>query len=223
MFINQPPIEAQAYRDFIANREFPCVAAKTALTFEQLDCLVVDHLACPHDDQRILDFLYEFTDRYRASERLFHSAAVVFRGPTRPTEAQFDELLWQRLQSLSDLDARRYAYDPRVVSDPASPDFSFSLKEEAFFIIGMHPGSRRPARQFAYPTLVFNAHQQFERLRTEDKYTKLRDTIRVRDVAYAGAINPMLRNFGDASEVLQYSGRMYDEAWQCPFVSKHAA
>jgi hypothetical protein len=197
------------------------VAAKTALTWQQINCLVVDHLACPKDDAAILDFIYEFVDTYRQSEKLYHSAAVIFRGPTVPNEALFEELFWQRLQSLANLDAQRYGNDPRVVADPASPEFSFSLKEEAFFVVGLHPGSSRPARQFQYPTLVFNAHAQFEQIRANGRYNGLRDTIRTRDVAYSGSVNPMLQNFGTASEVYQYTGKVYDDAWKCPFLNPH--
>lgn len=211
----------QEYFNFINEKEFPCVAAKTALNWNQLTCLVVDHMACPKDDAAILDFVYGFVDMYRASEKLYHSAAVIFRGPTAPSEAEFEELFWQRLQSLANLDAQRYGADPRIVDDPASPDFSFSLKEEAFFVVGLHPGSSRAARQFQHPTLVFNAHAQFEQIRINGRFDNLRDTIRNRDVAYSGSVNPMLQNFGTASEVYQYTGKVYDDAWQCPFLSPH--
>lgn len=221
------PAESQAiseeYLAFINDKAFPCVAAKTALTWNQLHCLVVDHLACPKDDEAILEFIYGFVEEYRRSEKLYHSAAVIFKGPEHPTEAMFDELFWQRLQALSNHDARRYGYDARVVADPSSPDFSFSLKEEAFFVIGLHPGSSRPARRFRYPTLVFNAHAQFEQLRETGKYEYLQTTIRKRDEAYSGSINPMLRNFGDASEAFQYTGRVYDNSWKCPFLSQHGS
>ena len=218
----QQDAQVKEYFDFINKKDFPCVAAKTAFTWQQLNCLVVDHLACPKDDAEILEFLYQFVDKYRASDKLYHSATIIFRGPTAPDEALFEELFWQRLQALSNLDARRYGYDPRVVADPSSPEFSFSLKEEAFFVIGLHPGSGRLARQFKYPTLVFNVHQQFEQIRANGNYEKLRDTIRGRDLAYSGSVNPMLQNFGASSEAHQYTGKAHDAAWQCPFRSLHA-
>ena len=214
--------EVKEYFDFISEKEFPCVAAKTALTWQQLNCLVVDHLACPKDDAAILEFLYQFVDTYRKSNKLYHSAAIIFRGPTQPNEALFEELFWQRMQSLANLDARQFGYDPRVVADPASPEFSFSLKEEAFFVVGLHPGSGRAARQFKYPTLVFNPHAQFEQIRANGRFDHLRDTIRTRDVVYSGSVNPILQNFGTASEVYQYTGKAYDNAWQCPFLSHRA-
>jgi FPC/CPF motif-containing protein YcgG len=135
----------------------------------------------------------------------------------------FEELFWQRLQALSNLDAQRYGYDKRVVADPSSPDFSFSLKEEAFFVIGLHPGSSRPARQYTYPTMVFNPHAQFEQIRNNGRYDSIRNTIRTRDIAYSGSINPMLQDYGDSSEAYQYSGKAYDETWKCPFLSQHGS
>jgi FPC/CPF motif-containing protein YcgG len=219
----QNNIYAEEYLSFINKKDFPCVAAKTALTFQQLHYLVVDHLACPKDDAAILEFLYSFVDTYRQSDKLYHSAAIIFKGPAEPNETLFEELFWQRMQALSNLDAQRYGYDRRVVADPASSDFSFSLKEEAFFVIGLHPGSSRLARQFAHPTLVFNPHAQFEQIRANDRYNSIRNTIRTRDVAYSGSVNPMLQDYGNASEAYQYSGKAYNEFWKCPFLSKHGA
>lgn len=223
MVVIEQDEEVREYFDFINKKDFPCVAAKTALTWNQINCLVVDHLACPKDDAAILDCIYQFVDTYRQSEKLYHSAAVIFRGPTVPNEAMFEELFWQRLQSLANLDARSYGHDKRVVPDPDSPEFSFSLKEEAFFVVGLHPGSSRVARQFKYPTMVFNAHAQFEQIRTNGRYDTLRDTIRTRDKLYSGSVNPMLQNFGTASEVYQYTGKVYDDAWKCPFLNPHGS
>ena len=127
-------------------------------------------------------------------------------------------MLWQRLQALSNLDAENYDYDRRVDSDPASAHFSFSLKQEAFFIIGLHPGSKRPARQFSYPTLAFNPHQEFEKLRATHHYEPMKKVVRKRDLAYSGSINPMLTDFGEVSEAIQYSGKFYSRDWQCPFI-----
>lgn len=209
------------YHSFLDSKDFPCVAAKAALGRKQVHCFTADHMACPKDDQDILSFLYDFVDVYRSSKELYHTAAIIFKQPQYLPEEAFDELLWQRLQSLSNRDAVNYGYDKRVNFDPQSPDFSYSLKEEAFFIIGLHPGSSRPARQFAYPTLVFNPHQQFETLRETSKYQNLKYAVRKRDIAIAGSVNPMLEDFGNASEVFQYSGRQYNDHWRCPLNIKH--
>lgn len=210
------------YVAYLKNKEFPCIAAKAALARQQVKCLVADHMACPKDDKLILDFLYDFTDDYRSAKDFYHSAAIIFKEPAVMPEELFDELLWQRLQGLSDLDAADYPFDKRVNNSPTSPKFSFSIKEEAFYIIGLHPNSSRKSRRFSYPTLVFNPHAQFEELRDINKYDMMKGAVRKRDIAYSGSINPMLEDFGMASEVYQYSGRKYDDVWQCPLKINHA-
>ena len=210
------------YQDYVDAKEFPCVAAKAALARQQIKCMVASHMACPHDDIDILNFLYSFIDDYRTSEQFYHSAAIIFKMNGDMSEAMFDEMLWQRLQSLSDLDAQKHGYDKRVNADPSSPDFSYSIKEEAFYIIALHPKSSRTSRQFKYATLVFNPHDQFEKLRETSKYNNLKGVVRKRDIAYSGSINPMLDDFGEASEVYQYSGRKYDSSWECPLKINHA-
>jgi hypothetical protein len=139
------------------------------------------------------------------------------------TEVAFDQFFWQRLQALSNLDSEKYAYDQRVSDDPGSENFSFSLKSEAFFIIGLHPASSRPARKFKYPTIVFNPHAQFEKLRKLGQYQKMQNIIRKRDTALAGGINPMLTDFGTASEVYQYTGQQLDNNWTCPLHINHGS
>lgn len=212
----------EAYQEFISNKDFVCVAAKAALARQQIQGMVAGHMACPRDDQQILDFLYSFVDTYRASGEMYHSAVVIFPSTGTVSEEQFDDFLWQRLQALSCLDAKRYAFDERVVADPASPEFSFSLKQESFFIIGLHPGSNRASRRFQYPALVFNPHDQFQQLKATHKYEGLKKAVRKRDETVSGSVNPMLDDFGEASEVYQYSGRRYDNQWQCPLKIYHA-
>lgn len=212
----------EEYKEYINNKEFACVAAKAALARQQIQCMVAGHMACPRDDAPILQFLYQFIDVYRSSTELYHSAVVVFEPSGIANEEMFDALLWQRLQAISALDARDYSYDARVEAVPTSPKFSFSLKQEAFFIIGLHPNSSRLVRQFKYPALVFNPHQQFEQLKETNKYDSLKKVVRKRDLSVSGSINPMLEDFGEASEVYQYSGRQYNENWQCPLNIYHA-
>ncbi len=220
-YVTEEEIIAQ-YLDHLKEKAFPCVAARAALSLDQVACMVAGHMACPKDDASIVQFLYEFIAQYRASGTHYHSAAIIFRGPEIPDEHMFDTLLWQRLQALSDLDAQQHAYDARVSADPASASFSFSIGQEGFYIIGLHPQSSRKARQFPYPVLVFNPHAQFEELRANAHYNRMKKTVRKRDVAYSGSVNPMLDDFGDASEAFQYSGRQYDAGWECPLKINHA-
>ena len=207
--------------EFISNKIFPCIGAKTALAKNQVQCMVAGNMACPSHDKDILEYLYNFTIRYRSTGGNFHSAAILFTGPKNISEAIFETLLWQRLQAISDLDAVTYGYDKRVSADPASPDFSFSLKEEAFFIVGMHPSSSRMSRQFNYPALIFNPHSQFEAMKETNKYEMIKAAVRKKDIAFSGSVNPMLDDYGKSPETMQYSGKNYSLPFQCPLKINH--
>lgn len=204
--------------DHIADRAFPCVGAKAAMARGTLNVLACTSIDSAWDDLRIHDGLVKFAAAYREDPALFRSFAVVFDGPGDLDESAFERALWQRIQSLSDKDVwRGQPYDTRVSHDPADSHFSLSFGGEAFFVVGLHPYASRPARRFARPTLVFNLHDQFETLRADGRYETMREAIMVRDEAIAGSRNPMLARHGETSEARQYSGRMVDEAWRCPF------
>lgn len=207
----------QAFREHIQDKEFPCIAARSALNGNNIRVFEAGHMGCPKDDFAILNFLHDFVDHYRVEKTTgFHSAAVIFSSPVDLSENQFEDYLWQRLQALHYMDAKQYKYDQRVERDPSNEKFSFSLKEEAFFIIGMHPANSRQARRFVAPAIVFNPHHQFEELRAKNQYEKIKTVVRKRDEKITGSINPMLTDFGTRSEVYQYSGKPYDSDWKCP-------
>src|SRR5207253_10806188 len=96
--------------------------------------------------------------------------------------------------------------------------FSFSFAGHAFFIVGLHPGSARLARQFPWPTLVFNPHVQFERLREEGKFEKMKEVVRHREEQLEGDVSPVLADFGADTEAKQYAGRVVEPGWHPPFV-----
>lgn len=205
----------------ISAPEFPCVGAKSAMARGTLKVLACRSLASGWDDLIIHRELMAWAAEYRAEPGGLRSLAVSFDGPDDLDEAQFEALMWERIQSFADKDAwLGQPYDHRVSADPSDPHFSLSFGGEAFFVVGLHPQASRPARRFARPTLVFNLHDQFERLRSEGSYEKMRARILERDVALAGSINPMLARHGSASEAAQYSGRLVGEEWKCPFRDK---
>jgi FPC/CPF motif-containing protein YcgG len=202
----------------VADAAFPCVGAKAALARGTLQVLACDRIDSAWDDVRIHDALLAFASAYRREKTLFRSFAVIFDGPVDLDEAGFEAALWARVQSLSDKDVwRGQGYDDRVSADPGNPHFSLSFGGEGFFLVGLHPHASRPARRFDRPALVFNLHDQFERLRAENKYEIMREKIMARDETLAGSRNPMLARHGDASEARQYSGRVVDPDWRAPF------
>lgn len=215
---------AESFRAFVRDPAFPCVGAKSALTRGKMRIVVARDLASAWDDLHILPELTALAFDYRESPELFQSLVVVFEGPETIEEAAFETHMWERIQSLSDKDALWFEQprDARVSDDPEDPHFSLSFGGEAFFVVGLHPGASRPARRFERPALVFNLHDQFEQLRAQDRYEKLRGAILDRDLSLAGSMNPMLARHGEGSEARQYSGRKVESDWQCPYAGRGA-
>lgn len=207
--------------EHIKASEFPCVGSKAAVAQDALRTVECAPLGSRENDAFLLDQLGLFAAELAQADpgaSTVHSFAALFEGPQATDEARFEALLWSQLQRLHSLDYRRGSrWSKDVSSNPDSPDFSLSLAGHAFFVIGLHPGASRMARRFQYPTLVFNSHQQFERLRADGRYQKMQAATRARDIALQGSINPNLADFGTAAETRQYSGRKVDADWRCPF------
>lgn len=213
----QHALEQQMFAH-VEDAAFPCVGAKAALARGTLEVLACNSIDSAWDDVRIHDRLLHFAERYRRDPQLYRSFAVIFEGPDDLSEEAFERALWARVQSLSDKDVwRGQHYDDSVSADPTNPHFSLSFGGEAFFIVGLHPNASRPARRFARPAMVFNLHDQFERLRADGRYEGMREKIMRRDEVLAGSRNPMLARHGEMSEARQYSGRVVDDDWSCPF------
>lgn len=214
----------QKFEQFVRDAAFPCVGAKSALNKGQMHFVLADDICSAWDDLRILPHIGALAKHYRETPDLFQTLVVIFRISEKLTERRFERAVWDRLQSLSDKDEwLGQPVDPRISTDPEDPHFAVSFAGEAFFIVGLHPNASRPARRFDYPVMVFNLHDQFERLRAEGRYDPLRDTIMKRDEQLAGSMNPMLAQHGDASAARQYSGRRVEDDWVCPFSRKSEA
>ena len=208
----------QSLYDHVLEPDFPCVGAKSALNSQLFKIHPAWLLTSAWDDVAIHDELLSWSERYTNNPDGLRSFAVVFSGPLNLNERQFEAAMWDRLCSLAAKDDwRDYPYDPSVSSDPNDPHFSLSFGGKAYFVVGMHPNASRTARRTDYPTLVFNLHDQFERLRADQKYEKMRRAILKRDQALDGSINPMLARHGEISEARQYSGRVVGKDWKCPF------
>jgi hypothetical protein len=209
---------AQKFRAFITDQAFPCVGAKAALGRGGMRFIVARDFGSAWDDLRILPALLDLAKSYRADPAPFQSLIVLFEHGVPSDEQSFEEGLWRRLQSLSDKDEwLGQRPDPRVSHDPDDPHFAMSFGGEGFFVVGLHPRASRLARRFETPAMVFNLHGQFETLRADGRYERLRDAILERDLATAGSINPMLAQHGTSSSARQYSGRVVGGDWRCPY------
>ena len=203
------------FENFILDQDHPCIMAQTVFSMDQVELHSYKDLGSRETARKIMKDLKEYIDAYDFGSNDFKTFLAVFPDSPEYSELGFEKILWQQLDSLHREDDR--PWDPEVSPDPESEHFSFSLHEKAFYIVGMHPGSSRKARQSPYPAIAFNLHWQFEKLREMGSYETVRNKIRERDKDLQGNINPMLEDFGASSEALQYSGRKVDKTWKCPF------
>lgn len=209
---------ARQFRETIGRDEFPCVGAKSAVAQGRLSFVRARDVTSAWNDLQIHRDLVEWSARWRDNPAGFRSFAVVFDGPDGITEQDFEAALWERLQSLANKDHwLGQSYAAAVSPDPEDPHFCLSFGGEAFFVVGLHANSSRPARRFAHPAIVFNPHAQFERLRQQGRFARMRERIMARDIALAGMPNPMLADHGNASAARQFSGRAVGPDWACPF------
>ena len=202
-------------KEFIVDQNHPCVMAQTVFSMDKVDFHVYENFGSRQTAEALLSDLKAYISKYDFESRDFFTFIATFEGRTNFTEAQFETLLWNQLQFLHEADDQ--PWDPTVSSDPANPNFSFSIGGKAFYLVGLHPNSSRKARQSPLPTIAFNLHWQFEKLRDMGAYANVKGKIRVRDHELQGSNNPMLEDFGEKSEARQYSGRNAGEAWECPF------
>ncbi|MDQ6747070.1 MAG: YqcI/YcgG family protein, partial [Candidatus Dormibacteraeota bacterium] len=159
--------------------------------------------------------LASFEVERASADNDFFTYVAFFTGPVALDEATFERALWDQLQALHQLDPG--PWDPAVSADPADSHFSFSFGAHAYFIVGLHGASSRWSRRFAWPTLVFNPHDQFDELRSDGRMSRWQEVIRERDAELQGSPNPNLSDFGELPEARQYSGRRNPPDWKCPF------
>lgn len=208
----------QEFRAFVGDPRFPCLAAQGAVRRRDHELHVYGPLGAADATRALAPDLRDFVHRAKQDEARFKAFVAVFPADVPESEHDFERRLWMQLQQLNDCDDRTVGWDPSVSADPDNPRFSFSFAGCALFVVGLNPHSSRLARRFGWPALVFNPHEQFERLRRDGHYDRMRALIRERDVALQGRINPNLADFGERSEARQYSGReTTDDEWRCPF------
>jgi hypothetical protein len=205
------------FRAFVNDVAFPCLAGKGGVRRGEYALGVYGTLGTGEAARALSTDLAAFVRDMPADGAGLRTFAAVFTGAVPADELAFERVMWRQLQRLHEVDPAGGAWDPTVSADPESAEFSFSFGERALFVVGMHPASSRLARRFPWPALVFNPRSQFERLRAEGRYERLRTMVRERDVALQGTPNPNLADFGEVSEARQYSGRATEPGWRCPF------
>lgn len=203
--------------EMVAHPGYPCLGARSVFRRDEATVEVFESMDSPRTLTDLAAHLVTFAAEQRDNPD-FGSFVAVFRGPRIEDERDFETLLWGVLQHLHDGDTQPWAEG--VSADPTAAHFSFSHEGTAFFIVGLHPEASRIARRAPLPTLVFNLHEQFERLRASGGFDRMRDTIRTRDSRVQGSTNPMAADHGAESEARQYAGRAVEDDWTPPFTVK---
>jgi uncharacterized protein len=206
-----------AFRAFVDDPSFPCLAGKGVVNVGGYALGSYGALGSMRSAKRLARDLSGFLVDAPNDSSSFRAFVAVFQDTHVSDEQEFERLLWLQLQRLHERDTAKAQWAPGVSDDPAHPAFSFSFGGTALFIVGVHPRSSRLARQFKWPALVFNPHEQFQRLRAMNRFDRLRSVVREREIALQGSLNPNLADFGEQSEARQYSGRHTQPDWQCPF------
>ncbi len=204
---------AEALEAMVLHPEYPCLGARSVFNRDRASVVVLDELGTTASADALVQALATFA-RDTDIEAGFASLVAVFRSTNTMDEQEFERLLWRQLELVHDADDS--PWDPRVANDPDDPHFAFSVGGTAYFVVGLHPAASRIARRTPLPTLVFNLHEQFEQLRGSERFARMRDTIRRRDLALQGSLNPMVEDHGRSSEARQYAGREVPSDWEPP-------
>lgn len=206
-----------ALKSFVIDRH-PCAGARAVIHTSGYRFGVYPKVGTADATAGIARDLWTFVNERPSMKTEFSAFVAVFDRDQDFNELEFEAAVWRQLNALHEMDEAPYSGE--VSRDATDPQFGFSFASTAFFIVGLHPGSSRVARRFAWPALVFNAHSQFDALAKQGIYDRFQAVVRKRDLALQGSLNPNLAEFGERSEARQYSGRAVGDDWQCPFRAK---
>src|SRR4051794_8401265 len=167
----------QTFRALVLRPGFSCIGAKAAFHDDAYAFASYSEFCSELSTAGLARDLFQFAKSRKVIESEYATFVAVFREPRNVDETTFERLLWQQLHQLHTLDSRYFDWNRSVSSNTDDPQFSFSFAGCAFYVIGMHRRSSRTARTIPWPTLVFNPHEQFERLRTDGKWRKMQRAI----------------------------------------------
>ena len=207
----------ESLRTLVLNKRFSCVGGKAAFRLGNYRFGLYPAMGSLEATAGLARDLFTFQQERKRWDTVYATFLASFAAPVALDEVAFESALWDQLQRLHEMDRHFHGWDPSVSDDPSRADFSFSFGGQAYFVVGLHAASSRWTRRFAWPTLVFNAHEQFEELRRKGSFKRVQEVVRTRDQLLQGSINPSLGEYGEYPEARQYSGRAVEPDWRCPF------
>ena len=203
----------------VAHPEYPCLGARSVFRREAATTVVLDDLTDTSPGgslDRLGQELRAFARDVDARVTSCRSSPASAGRRSRTSRSSSRRCGPRSSTSTTTTTSSGPTASPRT---PGNPHFAFSVAATAFFVVGLHPQASRIARRAPLPTLVFNLHEQFERMRADGRFERMRDTIRRRDTDLQGAPNPMAVDHGASSEARQYSGRAVPTDWEPPFAA----
>ena len=147
------PARARAVSEFetlIRSPDYPCVGAKAALQREACRFRFYGELGEIGAATHCTADLQQFAAISKEIDKEFATFIAIFAGPSGMGEQQFSEQLWRQLSLMAQIDQESNQWDAAYSSDPTHHDFAMSIGGQAFYIIGLHPGASRVARQFPH-------------------------------------------------------------------------
>ena len=207
-------IKSSFIEKHILRKKFPCIMAKSLLNRKKIQIHQVNSLK--GEVKGAFGVISNFANQLDSSSQELRSLVIEI-SEFDEDFLEFEKNFWDFLQALIREDEVLYSHDESVSDNPLDSKYSFSISGQSFFIILLHPNSPRLSRRSKKPCIVFNPHHQFENLKRSGKFSKIRDTIRRLDKKLQGFVNPMMADHGESSEIVQYSGRIYNQERECPF------
>jgi uncharacterized protein len=204
-------------RCLVLETPFPCLGARSAFRRGSYQFNVHQDMRTAGTLDSVAADLRHFAD-VRRDLGDFYSYIASFTEPALiPSEAYWDELVWDFLQRLHDADTE--PWENRWSTDPKDYDFALSFAGLGHLVVALYPGASRYARRFAWPTLVFNPPEQDRANFPDDEsFLRFQNHIRDRDERLQGSVNPALPPTLDDPQAPGFSGAPVDESWRCPLV-----
>ncbi|MCS4592682.1 YqcI/YcgG family protein [Brevibacterium sediminis] len=198
------------WADMITDPAFPCVGAAGAVRRGDYLHETYTSLTEVSAAKSCARSLKSFNN---SRSRLSHPVAVFaasFAFSYHQNEEEFESELWAFLAALCEYDQDSPSNSSQTIDEP--DDIGFIFDGRHFFVVGMHPLASRPARQFAVPTLVFNALSHVAPLVPNGRFERMKTQIRKRDARLSGYENPS----SELPRRAQFSGRQNDPEWTPP-------
>ncbi len=199
----------------IASPGFACVMGRSVMNKHRYGFATLPAFEASATPALVVETLAQWAQARKRWGRQFASMVIAFAGPMGLDAEQYERALWQLLSRVHEADPE--SWDPKHSSDPAHPNFSFSIAGCAYFIVAMHAHNPRLDRITSSPIGVFNASWMFDDLTASGHYPRVVEIIRARELARHARAMPGVPSGDAASEAPQYAGIIHDEPWKCPF------